>query len=104
MRRAYVEWVEEQVEAYKDSIPRSQLLTLADDVIRQLRMDDAGQYQLTELLLCEAVDKRIVRMLKLPSYRAWCAMQRAAPPPPEPPAPVEVVPFRPAPEEAVCVA
>lgn len=77
MRRAYREWVEEQIELFKDNVPRSMLLDLADEVCRELRVDNAGQYQLTEVLLCTAMDRRIFRLLKLPGYRAWCA-QRAA--------------------------
>lgn len=90
LRRAYLDWVEEQVEAFKDSIPRSDILRLADEVVTELRVSAEGQYQLTELLLCTAIDRRIVRMLKLPGYRAWCAERReravrlgeVAPPPP----------------------
>jgi hypothetical protein len=78
LRRAYVEWVEEQVEEYKESIPRAELLRLADHVVEDLRVNRRGQYQLTELLLCEAVDRYIVRLLKLPSYRAWVAEHRVA--------------------------
>jgi hypothetical protein len=77
LRRAYVEWVEEQIEEFKERIPRSHLLAIADEVVNELRMNPEGQYQLTELLLCNAMDRRILRMLKLPGYRAWCA-QRAA--------------------------
>ena len=73
LRRAYVEWVEEQIEEFKDRIPRAQLLAMADEVVTELRMDGGGQYQLTEILLCNAMDRRIFRMLKLPGYRAWCA-------------------------------
>ena len=73
LRRAYVEWVEEQIEEFKERIPRAQLLAMADEVVTELRMDGGGQYQLTELLLCNAMDRRIFRMLKLPGYRAWCA-------------------------------
>ncbi|HEX8273790.1 MAG TPA: hypothetical protein VF615_14225 [Longimicrobiaceae bacterium] len=76
LRRAYLDWVEEQVEAFKDSIPRSDILRLADEVVNELRVSAEGQYQLTELLLCTAIDRRIVRMLKLPGYRAWCAERR----------------------------
>ena len=71
LRRAYQEWVEEQVEEFKDNMPRTELLRLADEVVRELRMTHGGQYQLTELLLCNAVDRYIVRMLHLPGYRAW---------------------------------
>ncbi len=78
LRRAYLEWVEEQIEEFKDSIPRSELLRLADQVVEELRLSRRGQYQLTELLLCDAVDRKIFRMLKLPGYKRWCASQEAA--------------------------
>jgi hypothetical protein len=99
LRRAYLDWVEEQVEAFKDSIPRSDILRLADEVVNELRVSAEGQYQLTELLLCTAIDRRIVRMLKLPGYRAWCAERRekavrlgeVAPPAPAAPAAPEPV-------------
>lgn len=73
LRRAYIDWVEEQVEAYKDSVSRSELLRLADTVVEELGVTRRGQYQLTELLLCSAVDRKIFRMLKLPGYRTWRA-------------------------------
>lgn len=71
LRDAYLEWVEEQVEEYKDSVPRSELLRLADEVVRELETSRGGQYQLTELLLCDAVDGRIVKLLRLPGFRRW---------------------------------
>lgn len=71
LRRTYLEWVEEQIECYKESVPRGELLSLADEVIRELEINQQGQYQLTELLLCTAVDRKIFRLLKLPGYRAW---------------------------------
>jgi hypothetical protein len=79
LRRAYVDWVEEQIEEFKERIPRTQLLAMADEVVTELRMDCGGQYQLTEILLCNAMDRRIFRMLKLPGYRAWCAQHTARP-------------------------
>jgi hypothetical protein len=68
-------------------------------VVNELRVSAEGQYQLTELLLCTAIDRRIVRMLKLPGYRAWCAERRekavrlgeVAPPTPAAPAAPEPV-------------
>ena len=71
LRRAYVEWVEEQIETYKESVSRSELLSVADEVVTDLRVNARGQYQLTEMLLAEAVDRKIFRMLKLPTYRTW---------------------------------
>jgi hypothetical protein len=79
LRRAYVEWVEEQIEEFKERIPRAQLLAMADEVVTELRVDGGGQYQLTEILLCNAMDRRIFRMLKLPGYRAWCAQHTSTP-------------------------
>ena len=78
LRRAYVDWVEEQIEAFKDTIPRGELLSLADEVVSGLRVNKDGQYQLTEILLCNAMDRRIFRMLKLPGYRAWRTQTLAA--------------------------
>jgi hypothetical protein len=78
LRRAYLDWVEDQLETFKETVPRSDLLRIADEVIAELRITDAGQYQWTELLLCTAVDRRIFRMLGLPGYQAWCRARRAA--------------------------
>lgn len=72
-RRAYLEWVEEQIEGYKESVSRAALLQVADEVVTDLRINPRGQYQLTELLLAEAVDRKIFKMLRLPSYRSWAA-------------------------------
>lgn len=73
LRPAYLEWVEEQIESYKETVPRSDLLCLADEVVEELRVNRQGQYQLTEVLLLEAVDRRIFRMLDLPDFKSWCA-------------------------------
>jgi hypothetical protein len=65
--------VEEQIETYKESVSRTELLCVADEVVAELRVNAKGQYQLTELLLAEAVDRKIFRLLRLPSYRSWVA-------------------------------
>lgn len=70
-RQAYLEWVEERVEEYKESVPRGELLRFADEAVGELRVTRRGQYQLTEVLLCEAIDRRIFRLLKLPRYGDW---------------------------------
>ena len=88
LRRAYLEWVEEQVEDFKDSIPRSRLLAIADEVVTELQLARGGQYQLTEILLCDAMNRYLFRLLKLPGYRDWCE-QRA-----KEPLEVRVIPFR----------
>ena len=79
LRRAYLEWVEEQVEEFKDAIPRSRLLAIADEVVGELRLSRGGQYQLTEVLLCDAMNRHLFKLLKLPGYRAWCEQRARAP-------------------------
>lgn len=77
MRQRYLEWVEQQIEAYKETISRDELLSLADTVVSELRVNRRGQYQLTEVLLCDAVDRKIYDILRLPSYRVWRQRLRA---------------------------
>ena len=76
LRRLYLEWVEEQIEDYKDRVPRSDLLRIADEVVADLQVNRKGQYQLTEMLLLEEVDRTLFRRLKLPSFRTWSASYR----------------------------
>ena len=78
LRLSYLDWVEDQIESYKDAVSRSDLLHLAEEAVDELRVSQEGQYQLTEVLLCEAVDRKIFRLLKLPGYRSWCASHPAA--------------------------
>lgn len=76
LRRLYLQWVEDQIETYKESVSRADLLRLADQVVAELRVNTTGQYQITELLLCEAVDRKIFQLLKLPTYRTWSSAYR----------------------------
>ncbi len=73
----YLEWIEDQIEDFKDSIPRADLLRIADDACEELRINQRGQYQLTEILLANAVDRKIFKLLKLPGYRTWAHGRRA---------------------------
>jgi hypothetical protein len=73
LRRLYLEWVEEQIEDYKERVPRSDLLRIADEVVADLQVNRKGQYQLTEMLLLEEVDRTLFRRLKLPTFRTWSA-------------------------------
>ncbi len=76
MRQLYLEWIEEQIEEYKASLPRDELLALADLAVQELFSSEDGQYPLTEILLRDAVDALIYRRLGLPSYRTWVRRQR----------------------------
>jgi hypothetical protein len=78
LRHAYLEWVEDQIEDYKDSVSRADLMRIADEAVEELRMNQGGQYQLTELLLSNAVDRKIFKLLKLPGYRTWSSGRRNA--------------------------
>jgi hypothetical protein len=100
IRRAYLDWVDEQIEDFKDSVPRSELLRLADEVVEELRVTRKGQYQLTELLLWIAVDRKIFRLLKLPGYRTWRASHLSFP---QPDAPTEEPPEDEPPSFPLCV-
>lgn len=71
LRQIYLEWIEDQIEDFKDSVSRTDLLRIADDACEELRVNPGGQYQLTEILLANAVDRKIFKMLNLPGYRAW---------------------------------
>ena len=69
LRHEYELFVEREIEAYKDSVPRSALLALGDEAVATLR--EAAQTTLTEMVLWEEVDRIIARRLRLPAYRTW---------------------------------
>jgi hypothetical protein len=69
----YELYVESEIEDYKDSIPRSKLLSIGDEAVRQLA--EQPQFALTEVVLVDEVDRIIRRRLRIPSFRTW-ARQR----------------------------
>src|SRR5687767_7510509 len=71
LKHEYELFVEQEIENYKDSIPRSALLKIGDEAVATL--ESQAQFTLTELLLCEQVDQIIAKRLRLPSYRTWRA-------------------------------
>ena len=68
-KHEYELFVEQEIENYKESIPRAVLLTIGDEAVTALSAQ--AQFALTELLLCEEVDRIIFRRLRLPSYQTW---------------------------------
>lgn len=70
-RQQYLDWVDDQIEEYKASRTREELLDVAEEAVARLRAHPDGQYALTELLLCDAVDALIFEKLGLPDYRGW---------------------------------
>jgi len=69
LRHEYELFVELEIENYKESVPRSVLLSIGDEAVAALSA--APQFALTELLLCEEVDRIIVKRLRLPAYDSW---------------------------------
>ncbi|HEX8849573.1 MAG TPA: class I SAM-dependent methyltransferase [Gemmatimonadaceae bacterium] len=69
LKHEYELYVEGEIENYKESIPRSALLAIGDEAVAVLERE--SQLSLTEILLCEEVDRIIFRRLRLPSYQTW---------------------------------
>ncbi len=69
LKHEYALYLEREIENYKESVPRSVLLTIGDEAVRALAAQQ--QFALTELLLCDEVDKIIFRRLRLPAYNTW---------------------------------
>lgn len=69
LKHEYALYLDREIEDYKESVPRSVLLSIGDEAVRALAA--AQQFALTELLLCEEVDRLIARRLRLPSYSTW---------------------------------
>lgn len=75
-RQLYQQWVEEQIEDFKTSLTRDELLALADEAVQKLFSTPDGQYPLTEILLCDVVDAMLFQRLGLPDYKTWAKLCR----------------------------
>ena len=69
LKHEYELYVEREIENYKDSVPRSALLAIGDEAVRALSAQP--QFELTELVLWEEVDRIIKQRLRVPSYATW---------------------------------
>jgi hypothetical protein len=69
LRHEYDEYVDQEVEQYKESLPRHVLLSIGDEAVAILLHQ--SQFVLTELVLCEEVNRIIKRRLKIKDYPAW---------------------------------
>jgi hypothetical protein len=69
LKHEYDLFVEEEIETYKDSISRTNLLKIGDEAVASLQ--SGVQFSMNELLLVVEVDKIIKKRLQLPSYATW---------------------------------
>jgi hypothetical protein len=68
-RQQYDEEVDQAVELYKESLPRNAILSIGDEAVAAIRQQ--MQIGLTELLLCDEVNRIIKRRLGIKDYPAW---------------------------------
>lgn len=69
LKHAYELYVEQEIENYKFSLPRSAILRIGDEAVTALR--DRTQPEFDELVLCSEVDRIISQRLRIPSYATW---------------------------------
>lgn len=71
LKQQYQEYVLQRIEAYKNSMPRDELLRLGDEAVSELNATVEGQFVLTEVLMLDSVDRMIMKRLSLRPYRRW---------------------------------
>lgn len=69
LQQEYTLFVEQEIEHYKESVSRGILLGIGDEAVQTLATQQ--QLALTELILCDEVDRIIKARLRLPSYQTW---------------------------------
>lgn len=69
LKHEYDLFVENEIEAYKESISRTALLKIGDEAVASLQ--SGLQFAMNELLLVHEVDKIIRKRLRLPTYPTW---------------------------------
>jgi hypothetical protein len=69
LRYEYDLYVEQEIEHYKDSIPRTALLRIGDEAVTTMRQQE--QMLFDEILLWAEVDRIIRNRLRVPSFATW---------------------------------
>jgi len=69
LKYEYEVYVQREIEDYKDSIPRSAILSIGDEAVARLRAQE--QFAFDELVLWDEVDRIITSRLRLPTYTSW---------------------------------
>lgn len=71
LKQQYHEYVLQRIETYKNSLGRSRLMEIGAEAAADMQEAVAGQFLLTEVLMQEAVDRLIIKRLRLPSFNKW---------------------------------
>lgn len=69
LKYEYDLFIENEIETYKDSRSRAELLKIGDEAVAAL--EAAAQFSMNELLLVVEVDKIIRKRMALPSFTTW---------------------------------
>lgn len=69
LRHEYEQYVEQEIENYKFSLPRAMILRIGDEAVAFLRRQEQPEFN--ELVIWAEVDEIIRRRLRLPSYATW---------------------------------
>ena len=69
LRHEYDDYVEREIEDYKESVPRHVILAIGDEAVAALRAQE--QLALNEMVLWDEVDRIIRRRLRIPTYQTW---------------------------------
>jgi len=69
LKYEYELYVEREIEDYKDSIPRSAILSIGDEAVARLRAQE--QVAFDELVLWDEVDRIITSRLRIPAFSTW---------------------------------
>ncbi|MGQ0701599.1 MAG: hypothetical protein ACT4PM_00530, partial [Gemmatimonadales bacterium] len=70
-KQRYQQYLLQRIEDYKNSLPRAELLRLAEEAIAEEHDDPTGQYVLTDVLVQDIVDKYFMKRLHLPGFNRW---------------------------------
>src|SRR2546423_15700084 len=87
LKQEYQEFILQRLEEYKNTVPRSELLAVGDEAVRELQASAQDQYLLTGVLLFEPVDRIIARRLRPASFPAWRSKDRGLREAPKEPTP-----------------
>lgn len=69
LRAEYQQFVEREIEDYKNSVSTPFLHSIATEAARAL--DEGAQLGMREVMLADEVDRIIAKRLRLPSYETW---------------------------------